>query len=121
MKKLDEKQQEKIYILKVILKDIYKRVEGTPYRVIAVPGTFTLYELAEEIVKSFDFYFDHCFGFYDNLNSWTNSNKCYELFKDIEEELELEPTCCKSVKKTRIDKVFNKIGRKMLFLFDYGD
>src|SRR5659263_401337 len=49
------------------------------------------------------------------------SKECYELFKDIEKEQGLEPTHCKSVQKTMVGGVFNKIGRKMLFLFDYGD
>lgn len=81
---------------------------------------FTLYELAEEIVNAFDFDLDHRFGFFDNLKSWTESKECYELFKDMEEE-GLEETRCKSVKKTKVDRVFRNIGKKVLFLFDYGD
>lgn len=80
-----------------------------------------MYGLAEEIVDAFDFYFDHCFGFYENIKRWTESNECYELFKDIEKEEMLEPSRCKSVKRTKINRVFNEVGKKMLFLFDYGD
>lgn len=121
MKNRREKQEEKIYILKVTLSDVFGRGRGTPHRILAIPERFTLYGLAEEIINAFDFYFDHCFGFFDNLKLWAKSNECYELFKDIEKEQRLEPTRCKSVKKTRIDGVFNKIGKEMLFLFDYGD
>jgi len=79
-------QDEKICIIKVISSDWHGRIRGRPYRVIAVPEESTLYSLAEEIVVAFDFYFDHCFGFYDNIKRWTESNECYELFKDIEKE-----------------------------------
>ena len=115
-----EKNGDKIYILKVTLNDWFGRVKGTPHRTLAIPGGFTLYGFAEEIIDAFGFDFDHCFGFFDNLKMWTKSIECYELFKDIEKEQGLEPTPCKSVKKTRIDGVFNKTGKKMLFLFDYG-
>jgi hypothetical protein len=121
VKKRREKQEEKICILKVTLSDVFGRIRGTPHRILAIPERFTLYGLAEEIVDAFDFDFDHCFGFFDNLKLWTESNECYELFKDIEKEQGLEPTYCKSVKKTRVGGVFNEIGKKMLFLFDYGD
>lgn len=121
MKMQREKQEEKICILKVTLSDAFGRVRGMPHRILAIPEMFTLYRLAKEIVGAFDFNFDHCFGFFDNLKLWTKSNECYELFKDIEKEQGLEPTNCKSVQKTRVGGVFNKIGRKMLFLFDYGD
>lgn len=121
MKKHKEKQEEKIYLLKVTINDVFARVEGTPHRILAVPERSTLYRLAKEITNAFGFYFDHCFGFFDNLKTWIKSNECYELFKDIEKEQGLEPTPCKSVKKTRVDRVFNEIGKKMLFLFDYGD
>jgi len=121
MKMHREKQEEKICILKVTLSDVFGGVRGKPHRILAIPERFTLYRLAKEIVGAFDFDFDHCFGFFDNLKLWTESNECYELFKDIEKEQGLEPTHCKSVQKTRVGGVFNKIGRKMLFLFDYGD
>src|SRR4030066_2190326 len=121
MKKHREIQEEKIYILKVTISDVFGRVKGTPHRTLAISERSTLYRLAKEITNAFDFYFDHCFGFFNNLKIWAKSNECYELFKDIEKEQGLEPTHCKRGKKTRIDVVFNKIGKEMLFLFDYGD
>ena len=33
----------------------------------------------------FDFEFDHCFGFYDNLRKYHDSKRSYELFVDIGE------------------------------------
>jgi len=33
----------------------------------------------------------------------------------------LEPSRCKSVKRTKINRVFDKLGKRTLFLFDYGD
>jgi len=38
-----------------------------PYRTIAIPESYSLYDLAEKIIESYDFDFDHAFGFYDNI------------------------------------------------------
>jgi hypothetical protein len=120
MKKRKTKQDERIYQIKVILSDWYGRVRGRPYRVLAVPEGFSLYSLAEAIVEAFDFDFDHAFGFFDNIKNWTNSVECYDLFSDMEEDF-VEPTNCRSVKKTKVKEVFSEIKNRMLFLFDYGD
>jgi len=113
MKKQNLKQ---IYLIKATLSDWQGKVEGKPFRVLAIPENFTLYKLAETIVDSFNFYFDHPFGFYDNIKKWNQSDEGYELFADMGEESEF-----KGVKKTKVNSVFNQIGKKMLFLFDYGD
>ena len=115
MRKRRTKQGEKIYLIKATLSDWLSRVGGQPYRVLAIPEGLTLYNLAEAIVDSFDFIFDHCFGFYNNIKRWTDSDEGYELFADIGEESRF-----KGVEKTKVNKVFDKIGKKMLFLFDYG-
>ncbi|AWR86119.1 hypothetical protein Mtai_v1c08750 [Meiothermus taiwanensis WR-220] len=73
-------------VFKVTLKDVFKRAEGKPHRLIAIKSDDTLYDLAEAIVKSFDFYFDHAFGFYDNLRNPFRSKVQYELFADEEDE-----------------------------------
>jgi hypothetical protein len=112
-----EKQNFKqIYLIKATLSDWEGNVEGKPFRVLAIPEKFTLYKLAKAIIASFDFDFDHPFGFYDNIKKWTHSDEGYELFADIGEESEYS-----GVKKTKINKVFNQVGKKMLFVFDYGD
>ncbi len=116
MKKRKVKQSEKTYLIKAILSDWHGHVRGMPYRTLTIPEGSTLYSLAEAIVDSFDFDFDHAFGFYDNIKRWTESREGYELFTDIGEDSEF-----KSVKRTKINKVFDKIKKKMLFLFDYGD
>ena len=116
MKKRKARQGEKIYLLKAILSGGYGDKGEMPHRVLAIPEEFTLYNLAESIVESFDFDFDHAFGFYDNLKNSTNSKEGYELFADIGEESEFE-----GVERTKIKKVFDKLGKRMLFLFDYGD
>lgn len=116
MKKRKVKQDEKIYLIKATLSDQYGHVKGMPYRTLAMPEGFTLYRLAEAILNSFGFDFDHAFGFYDNTERWTDSKEGYELFRDMGEESEF-----KGVKRRKINKVFDKIRKKMLFLFDYGD
>jgi len=116
VKKRKAKEGERIYLIKVTMSDWYGRIRGMPYRLLAVPEGFTLYNLAEAILDSFGFYFDHAFGFYDNIKSWVESTEGYELFADMAEGSEF-----KSVKRTEINEVFNKIKKKMLFLFDYGE
>jgi len=109
----------KTYILKISLvknKKIFREIE--------ILGSTNLYKLAEVIIKSYDFDFDHCFGFFNKIaeSNYFKSEKKYELFTDlIEEGEELEPTGAESVKKTKVKEVWQDIGDKMLFLFDYGD
>ncbi len=107
---------ENIYRIKATLSDFFGRVKGRPYRIIGIPGDYTLYRLAEGIVNSFGFDFDHNFGFYDNLERWSHSREGYELFSDLGEESEFQ-----GVKKTKVRRVFDRVGKRMLFLFDYGD
>ncbi len=90
---------------------------GDDYQaVIAISGNINLYGLAEHIIDTIGFDFDHAFGFYDNLKRPYESKEKYTLFADMEEENEGEL----SVQKTLIEDVFVP-GRKMIFLFDYGD
>jgi hypothetical protein len=97
-------------------------VWGFPYRVLAIPGEFTLYQLAEAINESFGFDFDHPFGFYDNLTRYYSSQEGYELFADLPDtNLFDDENQFGSVKKTKVNRVFTLPKKKMLYLFDYGD
>ena len=116
MKKRIAKLGEKIFLIKVIISDWWGHVRGMPYRTLAIPEGFSLYELAEAIVDSIDFDFDHCFGFYDNIKKWIDSKEGYELFPDLGDESNFP-----GVKKTPINIAFNEIKKKMLFFYDYGD
>ena len=88
------------------------------YRDIEIAGTSSLYTLAQAIVRSFDFDFDHAFGFYSKLKgNIYDSPVRYELFVDIGEG----EGDARSVKRTRVVKAFPSVGAKMRFLFDYGD
>lgn len=93
-------------------------------REIEIPETANLYKLAEVIVGAYNFYFDHCFGFFSRISesNYFDSERKYELFTDLIAEGEnLESTGAGSVKKTKVKDVWQNIGNKMLFLFDYGD
>ena len=88
------------------------------YRDIEIAGTGSLYALAQAIVRSFDFDFDHAFGFYSKLKgNIYDSPVRYELFVDIGEG----EADARSVKRIRVIKAFPSVGTKMRFLFDYGD
>jgi pRiA4b ORF-3-like protein len=96
------------------------RASLTPkvYRAVEIAGTSSLYALAQAIVRSFDFDFDHAFGFYSKLKgNIYESPVRYELFVDMGES-ESE---ARSVKRTRVVEAFPSVGAKMRFLFDYGD
>lgn len=96
----------------------FKIEHGSGYEaVIAISGSINLYGLAEHIIDTVGFDFDHAFGFYDSLRDPFKSKEFYTLFADMEDvEDEGEP----GVNKTFIEDVFKK-GKRMLFLFDYGD
>jgi hypothetical protein len=119
MRTVKSKENDKQYIFKVTIladnyfvrsgKNNYKVVNSKvmPWRKIAILGRQSLYKFAESIVNSFDFYFDHCFGFYSNVNSeyYQNSERQYELFADLDD---VEPTEAASVKKTRVSAVMSR-------------
>ena len=96
------------------------RASFTPkiYREFEIASTSSLYALAQAIVRSFDFDFDHAFGFYSKLKgNIYDSPVRYELFVDIGEG----EGDARSVKRTRVINAFPSVGTKMRFLFDYGD
>jgi len=122
MKKRVAKPGERIFIFKIIQSNLYGMIRGFPYRVLAIPEEFTLYQFAEAINESFGFAFDHPFGFYSNLTQYYASDEGYELFADIPETMEIDDDdTFDGVKKTRVNRVFTHLKKKMLFLFDYGD
>lgn len=90
------------------------------YRIIQINPRLSLYGLAEAIIDSFDFDFDHCFGFFNQYENGFlyNSTEKYELFTDLPD---VEPTGAGSVEHTKIKDVWTHIRKKMYFLFDYGD
>jgi hypothetical protein len=89
------------------------------YRDIELDPAKSLYSLAEAIVASFNFDFDHAFGFYTGLTPAKIHEKFpkYELFADMGDA---DPRVL-GVKKTGISQAFPEVGHTMLFLFDYGD
>lgn len=107
------------YLFRVTLDDDFDgRGKEKSWRKIIVLSSQSLWTLAQAIVKSFDFNFDHCYGFYDNFKDPYHSKEIYELFTDIGEE----PTeGAFGVEHVKITKAFEKISKKMRFLFDYGD
>ncbi len=77
----------------------------------------TLEDLAETILKAVDFDMDHCFGFYDKLGRRGVAKEEYTLFADIGEESNPGDP---GVQTTALPDVFHP-GKKLIFLFDYGD
>jgi len=104
-----------ILIIKVTLDERY--AQKHIFRLLAIQATDTLYDLAEAIVQSFDFDFDHSFGFFDNIKNWTESEEKYEFNSGVFEDSDL----IKNVKEVTINEVFNEIEKKILFLYDFGD
>lgn len=77
----------------------------------------TLEDLAETIIKAVKFDMDHCFGFYDKLGRRGVTKEEYTLFADIGEEANPGDP---GVQTTALLDVFHP-GKKLIFLFDYGD
>ncbi len=95
----------------------FKVADGCGYEAtIAISGNINLYGLAEHIIDTIGFDFDHAFGFYDGLKNPYNSKVQYTLFADMGEGKEGDL----SVNRTLIQEAC-KPKQKMLFLFDYGD
>lgn len=108
-----------IYRFKVTLDTDFKgRESKRPYREIDVLENQSLSTFAFAIVKSFGFYFDHCYGFYDNFENPYESKEMYELFTDIPEDP--NPGAL-GVTYVKVSKAFYHKGKKLRFLFDYGD
>lgn len=82
---------------------------------LALGGEHSLYDLAEFLIKTLGFDFDHAFEFCDNLQNPYASKERYTLFADIGEG-DGEP----GVKDTRVSAVFQP-KKSMVFHFDYGD
>jgi hypothetical protein len=111
------KRQDKVFIFDV---QIINPPNGKKViRTIALQSKKSLYQFAGSILRSFNFFFDHCFAFYSDVHASSSSKEIYELFVDIGEE----PTAphARGVKNVKVEKVFTEIGKTMLFLFDYGD
>lgn len=112
-------QNPKAYVFEARMKQ-YSEGENI-VRQVAVSGSKSLLHLAQVILNAFDFDCDHCFGFYGDIgkNPGREQTEIYEAFVDAD----VEPTSelAKSVEKTRIASVFKDVGKKMLFMFDYGE
>ena len=112
-------QTKQVYHFRVTLKTIVDDKRGEQsYREITILSSHSLSTLAQVIVRSFGFDFDHCYGYYDHLNDPNRAKEIYELFTDLGED----PTPgAFGVTYIKVSKAFDRVGKKMLFLFDYGD
>ena len=90
----------------------------TILREVEIASDKKLTDLAQAIVRAFDFQFDHAFGFYSVLTGREvmRAQPKYEVSADMGER-----TDSGSVKRTRVAEAFPAVGHTMLFLFDYGD
>ena len=105
--------------MKLIKLKVTNNDDKANYKIIEVPTNMILYKFAEVLVKRFGFYFDHAFGFYDNLENPFDSKEIYELFTDLE-DVETTPNAKGVQKYYFVSDLFER-NKKMLFLFDYGD
>src|SRR3954469_2269719 len=93
-------------------------LRGRLYRDLELPSGGSLEDLAAAIVNAFGFDFDHAFGFYRRLRPrYHDAEERYELFADLGQADE----GVRGVRRTKLSAAFPASGKKMLFLFDYGD
>ncbi len=81
---------------------------------LVLGGEHSLYDLAEFLIRTLGFDFDHAFEFCANLRNPYRSKEKYTLFADLGQGDD------PGVKKTKVSAVFRP-RRKMVFRFDYGD
>jgi hypothetical protein len=87
------------------------------FRDIEMDSAASLSALADAITAAFEFEVEHPFGFYSKSDgNYQASPEKYELFADLEDS----DSDAASVKQTAVSKAFAKVGKKMLFVFDYG-
>lgn len=115
MSKVHAPNQEKKIIIRAKLNS-QKRI----YRDVVVDSQTSLYDVAEMVVTSFGFAFDHSFGFFSSPDIYGKGKDAvhYELFYDIGEEIE---ELTESVEQTPVSELFNTPKDKWWMLFDYGD
>ena len=114
----------KVCVIKAALCEHGCKIRGMPYRVLEIPKEDSLELLGIAVIAAFGFDFTHAFGFYDHLQHWTKSVERFEVFKDMEDDglVQMYPyEHGKSVRNTEVGEVFDIVGKKMLFLYDYGD
>ncbi|WP_178130370.1 hypothetical protein [Reyranella sp. CPCC 100927] len=89
----------------------------TVYRIIEIESASSLHDLAEAAMTSFDFDFEHPFGFYssDKPDTMRRQQPMYELAADTGEKTEAG-----SVQNTKVADAFAKQGHVMVLLYDYN-
>lgn len=63
-----------------------RKSKKAPWRRIVILGNQSLYDFAEAINEAFGFMFDHCFGFYSNLEDrkmYKSENNTHHLNKSL--------------------------------------
>jgi len=86
--------------------------------IVQVPSKSLLADLADMILQAMEFDNDHAYGFFDNLKNVYRSKEQYTVFAD---DGEAEDESEKGVVETTVEAAFPKVGKKLMFLFDYGD
>ncbi|GEM_PF-638419 len=109
-------QEQRRLLLKVSLMSGRGKKYENIFKMILMPENYSLLDFARIILHSYNFNIDHRFGFYDNLEDKYKSKEGYEMFADVREESQFP-----GVKNAKIKDVFNFVGKRMLFFFDYGD
>ncbi len=118
---------DEIYRVKVLVPyyDYYsnKPTELSPYRILEVDSETILSDFAGIILSSFEFMFDHAFGFYDNVKKYYNSQNGFVMRFDDEDDFSSFDPHNKygDVEKATVADMLTRKGKKWLFLFDYGD
>jgi len=86
---------------------------------VEIGSDHLLHTLAQLLISSIGFDFDHAFGFFDNLSNPYKSTKSYTIFADMGDGDSIDAGEL-PVSGATVGQVFSK-GTKMAFLFDYGD
>jgi hypothetical protein len=94
------------------------RVELRPdlYREIEVFSGMPLNFFAAAIVKAFGFDFDHSYGFYSKLTGRVFASTPRYVVPGM-----LDAPDALSVEEVAIEEAFQRVGKVLLFVYDFGD
>lgn len=103
---------------------VLRDAAGQPVtRQIEIAAGQSLERLAKAILDAFGFDFDHAFGFYSGRTrrSLLSAAPRWEMFADMGTAGLGGGPRAGSVRRAKVAEAFPETGRRLTFLFDYGD
>lgn len=116
---LSKKEQllfkEKIYILRAYASDYTAKTKKMPSRDIAIRGNTSLEKMIDTVLYAFEFDNEHLHSLSNNLKEPHDGTEVYTIRYDP------DPMERVSTDEIIVAQAFDKIGKKMVLEYDFGD